>query len=74
MKASASHDISVGGAALGAVAITADLVDEWHLIVVPHVVGGGTAALPDSVRLQLDLRDAHSFANGTVHLHYRTVR
>ena len=37
----------------------------------PIVVGGGKPALPDGVRLQLELLDERRFANGTVHLHYR---
>jgi riboflavin biosynthesis pyrimidine reductase len=40
-----------GGAGLAAQAIAAGLVDEYQLFVVPAVVGGGTRALPDQVRL-----------------------
>lgn len=72
MKASAGRDISVGGPGLAAQAIRAGLVDECHLFVAPIVVGGGTRSLPDGARLQLDLLDERRFANGTVHLHYRT--
>jgi hypothetical protein len=39
---------------------------------VPVVVGGGTRALPDRVRVSLDLLDERRFRNGTVYLHYRT--
>ncbi|MGZ8572077.1 MAG: dihydrofolate reductase family protein, partial [Actinomycetota bacterium] len=53
-------------------AITAGLVDEFHLFVVPVVVGGGTRALPDGVRLDLELLDERRFGNGTVYLRYRT--
>jgi hypothetical protein len=35
------------------------------------VVGGGNRALPDGVRLDLDLVDQHRFGNGVVHLAYR---
>jgi hypothetical protein len=35
------------------------------------VVGGGNPALPDNVRLGLELRDERRFGNGVVHLHYR---
>ncbi|MDQ6910793.1 MAG: dihydrofolate reductase family protein [Actinomycetota bacterium] len=72
MKASAGRDISVGGPDLASQAITTGLVDECHLFVAPIVVGGGTSALPDSVRLALDLLDVRRFGNGVVHLHYRT--
>jgi len=62
----------VGGPGLAAQAIAAGLVDECHLFVAPVVVGGGTSALPDNVRLKLELLDERRFGNGVVHLHYRT--
>jgi dihydrofolate reductase len=70
LKASAARDISVGGPGLAATAIAAGLVDELHLFLTPIVVGGGTAALPDGVRVALELLDEHRFAGGVVHLHY----
>ena len=72
MKAAAGRDISVGGPDLAAKAIEAGLVDECHLFVAPIVVGGGTRALPDDVRLELELLGERRFGNGMVHLHYRT--
>jgi len=71
MKAAAELDITVGGPALAAQAIKAGLVDEYHLILAPVVVGGGTQSLPTDIRLRLELLDEHRFANGMVHLHYR---
>ena len=73
LKATAERDISVGGAALGAEALRAGLVDELHLLLAPVIVGGGKPALPDGVRLSLELLDERRFANGTVHLHYRVM-
>jgi dihydrofolate reductase len=73
MKASAERDISVGGAGLAAHAFRAGLVDECHLLLVPAIVGGGTRALPDDVRVSLALLDERRFAGGVVHLHYRTT-
>jgi dihydrofolate reductase len=73
MKARAARDITVGGPALAAEAIKADLVDECHLIVFPVVVGGGKKSLPGDVRLQLQLLDERRFSRGMVHLHYRIV-
>ena len=70
MKAKATRDISVGGPHLAAEAIKAGLVDEYHFFVTPIVVGGGNPALPDNVRVKLELVDEHRFGNGTVHLHY----
>jgi dihydrofolate reductase len=72
LKAAAERDLTVGGAALGAQAITAGLVDEYHLFVWPVVVGGGTRLLPDRVRLQLELLEARRVGNGAVYLRYRT--
>jgi riboflavin biosynthesis pyrimidine reductase len=72
MKASSGRDLSVGGPHLAARAIEAGLVDELDLFVTPIVVGGGTRALPDDVRVELALLDETRFGNGVVHLHYRT--
>ena len=70
LKAAATRDLSVGGPGLAARAITAGLVDEYQLFVTPIVVGGGTAALPDHVRVGLDLQDLRRFGNGVVFLRY----
>ena len=72
MKSQAARDVSVGGPNLAAQAMKAGLVDEFHLFVAPVMVGGGNNALPNKVRLNLELRDEQRFSNGTVHLHYRT--
>jgi dihydrofolate reductase len=76
LKASAGADMTVGGAGLAAQALQAGLVDELHLFVLPVTVGGGKRALPDHVRLDLELRDERRFASGVVHLQYavRPVR
>jgi dihydrofolate reductase len=70
--ARAVREISVGGPDLAAQAIKAGLVDEYHVFVTPVVVGGGRRALPDGVRLELELLDERRFGSGVVHLHYRT--
>lgn len=71
MKAQSARDITVGGPYLAAQAIKAGLVDEFHLFVTPVVVGGGNQALPDDVRVNLELMDERRFQSGVVHLHYR---
>ena len=71
LKDTAVRDLTVGGAHLAAQAIAAGLVDEYQLFVVPAVVGGGTRALPDQVRLNLALAEEHRFSSGTVYLCYR---
>jgi dihydrofolate reductase len=70
MKAAAERDISIGGPTLAAEAIRAGLVDEIHLFVTPVAMGGGLRALPDRVRLELELLDERRFRSGVVHLHY----
>ena len=72
LKAQLPHDISVGGPNLAAQAIRAGLVDEYCLFVVPIMIGGGKPVLPRNVRVMLDLVDVRRFANGHVHLRYRT--
>jgi len=72
LKASAGHDLTIGGPALAAHAFAAALVDECHLFLVPFVVGGGKRALPPNVRLRLELMGERRFGSGVVHLHYRT--
>ncbi len=63
-------DMTVGGPALAGVAIAAGLVDEVQLFVNPIVVGGGKRALPDDVRVQLELLDELRFRRGVVYLRY----
>jgi dihydrofolate reductase len=73
MKASAERDLSVGGPTLAAHAFRARLVDECHLFLTPVIVGGGTRALPQGIRLGLELLDERRFADGVVHLRYRAT-
>jgi dihydrofolate reductase len=72
LKAAAGADLSIGGPGIAAEALKAGLVDELHLFLSPVVVGGGNRALPDDLRLRLELLDERRFGNGVVHLHYRT--
>jgi dihydrofolate reductase len=72
LKAAAERDFTVGGPALGAHAIRAGLVDEYHLFVWPVVVGGGKHFFPNRARLQLELLDERRFGNGAVYVRYRT--
>ena len=71
LKAQAGADISVGGPHLAAEALRAGLVDEVGLFLTPHVIGRGNAALPDDVRLRLELIDERRFTSGVVYLAYR---
>jgi dihydrofolate reductase len=75
LKATAERDLTIGGPELAAPAIEAGLVDEYHLFLVPVVVGGGKRSLPDTnVNVKLELLDERSFRSGTIYLHYRTRR
>ena len=70
LKATADHDLTVGGAELAAQAIEAGSSTSPALLV-PVVVGGGKRALPDAGgRLDLELLDERRFGNGTVYLRY----
>jgi len=70
MKGAAERDLSVGGPGLASQALAAGLVDECQLVLYPVVVGGATAALPEGLRLDLELRDQRRFGNGAVYLRY----
>jgi dihydrofolate reductase len=47
------------------------LVDEIQLFLSPIIVGAGKAALPQHLRLDLELVDQHRFTSGVVFLRYR---
>jgi dihydrofolate reductase len=64
-------DVSISGPGLAAAAVRAGLVDEYHVLVTPVVVGGGTSFFPDGARSWLDLVDQRRFASGVVYLRYR---
>ena len=71
LKESADAPLAIGGPGLAAVAFRAGLVDEVHLFLAPVIVGGGTRALPDDVRLDLELTDVHRFDGGMVFIRHR---
>lgn len=71
LKESAGSDLSIGGAELAGHAFRDGLVDECRLFLAPALVGGGTRALPDGVRLDLELVDERRFESGFVHLRHR---
>lgn len=72
LKANSSAPISIGGPELAAVALRAGLVDEIRVFLSPVIVGGGNPALPDDVRLDLELLDEKRFGNGVVFVRYRS--
>jgi dihydrofolate reductase len=74
LKAQATSDLGIGGPTLAAAALAAGLVDEVHLLLAPVVIGGGTPALPDGLRLDLELIAERRFASGFALLAYRIRR
>jgi dihydrofolate reductase len=70
LKQEADRPLEVGGPGLAAAAFRAGLVDEVYLYVIPVALGGGKPALPEGIRLDLDLREVQRFGNGTVFLGY----
>ena len=72
LKEAVEQDILIGGPELAAHAFRAGLIDECHLFVAPIILGGGKPALPDNVRLELELLEERRFGNGVVFLRYRT--
>lgn len=73
LKASSAADITIGGPELAASAMSAGLLDECHLLLNPIVLGGGKRALPDNLRMRLELLGERRFRSGVVHLHYRVI-
>jgi dihydrofolate reductase len=71
MKASATGDLTVGGAQLAAHALEAGLVDELQLLIRPVLVGGGKPALPTGTRADLELLGERRLSAGVVYLRYR---
>lgn len=73
MKASATSDLTVGGAHLAVQAFKAGLVDECHLFIWPIILGGSKPARPTDTRAELELLDERRFGNGVVRLSYRPL-
>jgi dihydrofolate reductase len=63
----------VAGPTLAAHAIRAGLADEYHLLVVPRMLGSGIRVLPNGVSVKLQLLDERRFANGWVYLRYQAL-
>ena len=66
----APGEVEIFGPTTAAEPIRAGMVTDFRFFVVPKVVGGGLAALPEGARLDLELRE-HRVFGGTTLLHYR---
>jgi dihydrofolate reductase len=73
LKQSSEANITIGGPELAGQAMSAGLLDACHLLVNPIVLGGGKRALPDNLRMRLELLGERRFRCGVVHLHYRVI-
>lgn len=71
LVAEAARDVSIGGAELAAEAFRAGLVDEVQLYLAPVLVGGGKPALPQGVKVGLELVEERRFGSGVVWVRYR---
>jgi dihydrofolate reductase len=71
LKEQAGRDLAVAGPGLAAEAIKAGLVDELQLFLAPVIVGAGKRALPDDVRVDLELLEERRFGSGFVFVRYR---
>jgi dihydrofolate reductase len=75
LKAETDGLMEVGGATLAAPLVRAGLVDEFHVLVTPVAVGGGTPFFPSlDSWLQLELVENRTFKTGAVLLRYKSVR
>ena len=72
LKAVGEHDILIGDPELAAHAFRSGLIDECHFFLIPILMGGGKSALPDNVRLELELLAERRFPDGRVYLRYGT--
>ncbi len=61
LKASADREVAIAGPTLAAHALRAGLVDEVRVLVAPVAVGGGLAAFPRGLRLDLDIVERRTF-------------
>lgn len=73
LVAESDKDFDIGGPHLAGQAIKANVIDEYHQIVVPVMIGGGNHWLPKDAKLKLKLEDVRWFENGFVHLKYSKV-
>ena len=73
LVAESDKDFDIGGPHVAAEAIKAGIVDEYHQIIVPELIGSGNYWLPKDVKSKLKLVDLRKFENGFVHLQYSKV-
>ena len=73
LVAASDKDFDIGGPHLAAEAIKASIIDEYHQIIAPVIIGEGLRMWPKDVKLKLELANVRKFANGSLHLQYNKV-
>jgi dihydrofolate reductase len=75
LKEQPGKDIYVDGSSVLVHALAnADLVDEYHLLVFPVVLGSGKQVFPQGLHIPLQLIETKAFPSGVTLLHYRPDR
>jgi dihydrofolate reductase len=74
LKAQPGGDLVLGGADLAAAFRKHDLIDEYHLLVHPVVIGRGKPLFRADDKIDLRLIETRRFGNGVVLLHYAQRR
>jgi len=75
LKRGPGRDILVAGSgALVRTLMRHDLIDEYHLLVYPVVLGGGKRLFADGAATTLRLADTTTFGSGVVLLVYRPAQ
>ena len=71
----AGGDIAIGGATLAAAAADLGLIDEYHVMVYPVLVGGGISFFPQHERhVDLELMETRTFGAQVVWTRYQVTR
>jgi dihydrofolate reductase len=68
LKRETDGELDLGGPGLASSLV--DLIDEFRLVVVPVVVGGGKSYFPPGKQLNLRLAEHRTFESGAVYLRY----
>lgn len=72
LKAQPGRDLAVGGPGLAGACIRLGLIDEFHLLISPIVLGGGTPYFPTlDARVPLELVESRTFGSRVVYARYR---
>jgi dihydrofolate reductase len=73
LVAESDKDFDIGGPHLAGEAIKAGIIDEYHQIIVPVMIGGGNYWLPEGAKNRLELVDMRKFENGFAHLQFNKI-